>query len=320
MPGEDIESWSTTAANNASADSSINWAEGQARASVNDSARSMMAAIAKDRNLKNGSITTGGTANAQTFTSGRSYTAVPTGLRVLLKIGVTNTASATLNMDGIGGVTIKDMFGDNISAGALVLGSYVEFRFDGTNWIVIGGAAQSGALVLLSTVTASSSATVDFTSGITDLFDEYQIKFSNVTPATGANAFWMRVSRDSGATFLSGTSYRYAIAQFHDLNSVPSQSGTSSAPEIPWVNGAWASDPTLGGVNGTVCFYKPASTSANVNFMADYTSYNSTSGLQRWIAVGACKTTGTSAVNGVRFLASSGALATGSFALYGVRS
>lgn len=38
--------WSTTAANNASADPSINWAEGQAPSTVNDSARAMMAAVA----------------------------------------------------------------------------------------------------------------------------------------------------------------------------------------------------------------------------------------------------------------------------------
>ncbi|WP_080426446.1 tail fiber domain-containing protein [Burkholderia ubonensis] len=38
--------WSITAANNATADPSINWQEGQAPSTVNDSARAMMAAIA----------------------------------------------------------------------------------------------------------------------------------------------------------------------------------------------------------------------------------------------------------------------------------
>lgn len=38
--------WSTTAANNATADPSINWQEGQAPSTVNDSARAMMAVIA----------------------------------------------------------------------------------------------------------------------------------------------------------------------------------------------------------------------------------------------------------------------------------
>jgi hypothetical protein len=38
--------WSTTAANNATADPSINWQEGQAPSTVNDSARAMMAVLA----------------------------------------------------------------------------------------------------------------------------------------------------------------------------------------------------------------------------------------------------------------------------------
>jgi hypothetical protein len=56
--------WSRTAGTNASADGSINWAEGQAPSSVNDSARAMMAAAAKFRDDIAGAITTGGTSTA----------------------------------------------------------------------------------------------------------------------------------------------------------------------------------------------------------------------------------------------------------------
>jgi len=42
-----LQVWSATAATNATADSAVNWAEGQAPSSVNDSARAMMAAMAK---------------------------------------------------------------------------------------------------------------------------------------------------------------------------------------------------------------------------------------------------------------------------------
>jgi len=143
MPGENVQDWSVTAANNGSADSGINWAEGQARATVNDSARSMMAAIAKDRNLKNGSITTGGSANAQTFTSGVGYSgAVPTGLRVKLKIGaaLTNTGATTLNMDAIGAATVKAPDGAALTGGELIAGAYSDFVFDGTSWWLQGTA------------------------------------------------------------------------------------------------------------------------------------------------------------------------------------
>ena len=162
MPAEDYQSWSTTAGSNASADTGINWAEGQPRASVNNSARSMMAAHAKDRNLRNGSITTAGTANAQTFTSGVGYTgSVPTGLAVKLKVGVANTGAMTLNMDGIGAVAVKDMAGRDPSAGAFTLGQYVDLVYNGTNWILLlpnnalGGLPQCGRLEFVSATSLS---------------------------------------------------------------------------------------------------------------------------------------------------------------------
>jgi len=139
MPGENYQSWSVTAADNGNADTSIIWSEGQTRASVNNSSRSEMAAHAKNRNLLNGSIATGGSANAHTFTSGVGYTAIPTGLVVKLKIGasLTNTASVTLNMDGIGDTGIKTDIGENLRGGELVAGCYTDFLYDGTNWIFL---------------------------------------------------------------------------------------------------------------------------------------------------------------------------------------
>jgi hypothetical protein len=145
MPAEDIQSWSTTAASNANADTGINWAEGQPRASVNNSARAMMAAHAKDRNLRNGSITTGGTANVQTFSSGVGYSGtVPTGLCVKLKAGFTNTGAMTLSMDAITAQAVVDMAGNPAAANAFIAGRYVDLLFDGTLWRLIGGTGISG--------------------------------------------------------------------------------------------------------------------------------------------------------------------------------
>jgi hypothetical protein len=61
--------WSRTAANNATADGSINWAEGQAPSTVNDSARAMMAAASKYRDDVAGAIATAGSASAYTLAS-----------------------------------------------------------------------------------------------------------------------------------------------------------------------------------------------------------------------------------------------------------
>ena len=59
-----VYKWSLVAAANASADSSINFAEGQAASTVNDSARAMMAAVAAWRtDFTGGLITTGTTTD-----------------------------------------------------------------------------------------------------------------------------------------------------------------------------------------------------------------------------------------------------------------
>lgn len=66
--------WSQTASADATADSTINWAEGQAPSSINDSARAMMAATAKYRDDIAGAIVTGGTATAYTVLLTRGST------------------------------------------------------------------------------------------------------------------------------------------------------------------------------------------------------------------------------------------------------
>ena len=46
-----------------------------------------------------------------------------------------------------------------------------------------------GALNLISTSTASSSSTIDFTSGIDSTYKEYIFKFINIHPATNQTDF-----------------------------------------------------------------------------------------------------------------------------------
>src|SRR5262245_37579678 len=141
MPGEDYQSWSATANLNGTIDSAIDWQEGQARRSVNNSARSEMAAHAKNRNLLNGSIVTTGTKNAQAFLSGVTYTTIPTGLQATLKVGpgLTNDSALTINMDGTGDVSVKTATGDVMLGGEFVENGYVDLLFNGLNWIFLYG-------------------------------------------------------------------------------------------------------------------------------------------------------------------------------------
>ena len=95
--GKAIFDWSTTAASNASADTSINWAEGQSAASVNNSARALMARVAAFVQGLGATLTVGGSSNAYTITSasGHAVTSYAAGMIVALKTNFTNTGART---------------------------------------------------------------------------------------------------------------------------------------------------------------------------------------------------------------------------------
>src|SRR5260221_2346836 len=96
--------WSQTASADATADSSINWAEGQSPSSVNDSARAMMAATAKYRDDIAGAIVTGGTSTAYTVLSYEVFDTLAhlNGQMIAFTPHITNGATVTLNVDSLG--------------------------------------------------------------------------------------------------------------------------------------------------------------------------------------------------------------------------
>lgn len=117
--------WSKTAASNASADAQINWAEGQAPASVNDSARAMMASLAGYRDDIAGAIVTGGTSTAYTLTSNQIFNSLAnmSGQMIAFSPHATNGATVTLNVDGLGAKPLRSAPAVDLPSGTLILGS-----------------------------------------------------------------------------------------------------------------------------------------------------------------------------------------------------
>lgn len=130
--------WSQTAASDATADPTINWAEGQSPSSVNDSARAMMAATAKYRDDNSGALITGGTSTAYTLTSNQVFSskALMNGAEISFTISLTNGASPTLNVDGLGGDPITLDGTNAVPTGTLIQGSVYTavYYFSGTAW------------------------------------------------------------------------------------------------------------------------------------------------------------------------------------------
>lgn len=129
--------WSQTAASNATADATINWAEGQAPSSVNDSARGMMAAAAKWRDdIMGAGLLTAGSSTAYTLTSNQIFdTAAHMAAQTLsITVHATNGANPTLNVDGLGALPIvTDGSGAAVPAGTLIANSPYEFAFSNSS-------------------------------------------------------------------------------------------------------------------------------------------------------------------------------------------
>lgn len=134
-----IWNWSTTPATNATADPSINWAEGMSPSSVNDSARAMMAALAGWRNDISGVNTTAGSSTAYTLATSEGLDTTPvTGTMVAFFAHVTSGANPTLTADG-GNTYPIQLNAAAPASGTLVAGTPYRVSFTGSAWALEGG-------------------------------------------------------------------------------------------------------------------------------------------------------------------------------------
>ena len=111
--------WSRTAASNATADGSINWAEGQAPSTVNDSARAMMAAASKYRDDVAGAIATAGTSTAYTLSSFQLFDTLAhmDGAMIAFTPHAGNAGACTLNVDALGAKPLRSAPATELLAG-----------------------------------------------------------------------------------------------------------------------------------------------------------------------------------------------------------
>ena len=159
--------WSRTAEFNSTADASINWAEGQAPSTVNDSGRAMMAAVAKFRDDISGAIMTGGTSTAYTVTSYQAFGTLANmnGAMIAFTPHTTSGATVTLNVDGLGAKPLRLSPGVELPAGTLIQGTpYVATYFNSAaEWILQGLAGNPyniplGGMIEFTGTTAPNSS------------------------------------------------------------------------------------------------------------------------------------------------------------------
>jgi hypothetical protein len=238
---ENIWAWSTTAASNDAADSSVNWAEGQDPATVNNSARSMMAAQKKMANVQSGNVTVAGTADAITITTGQAISTghQALGFRICFKAAATNTGAATVAVDGLAAVAIKRPNNDALSAGDIISGAFHDIAFDGTNYRLFVPGAGGNYGSLSGANTWSGTNTFQGTTAIgDDAGDAVAIK-GNVVSLFGSAML----------AASSASAWRVSLG----LGTAAEQNTGTSGATVPLLNGAntWSSNTTMSRNSGT---------------------------------------------------------------------
>ena len=128
--------WSQTASSDATADPTINWAEGQAPSSINDSARAMMAATAKYRDDIAGAIVTSGTAAAYAISSYESFDTLAhlNGQMIAFTPHITNSVGpVTLNVDSLGSKPLRSAPNVDLQAGTVIQGTPYVATYNNTD-------------------------------------------------------------------------------------------------------------------------------------------------------------------------------------------
>ena len=181
-------------------------------------------------------------------------------------------------------------------------------------------ANASDGITLISSQTASNSASISFTSGLTSTYKAYKFVFSSIHPRTDAVAFEFNLSTDSGSNYNVAKTTTYFYGYHTESDSVAILEYEVSG-DLAQGTGFQNLGSTLGSnadesQSGSLILFNPSSTTYVKHFISNTNSYDRLD-LSVNTYVGGYGNT-TSAVNAVRFQMSSGNF-DGKIYLYGIK-
>jgi hypothetical protein len=190
-----------------------------------------------------------------------------------------------------------------------------------TSVTALPSAVPTDNLILISTQTASSSATISFTTGIDSTYDAYEFKFINIHPATDG-AFWQVNFRDGGSLYdavKTSTSFRAYHNEADTDTTLAYYTAGDLAQEtgVQRIAGAGIGADNDQCVSGSLSLFNPSSTTYVKHFIIDSNAYADSDYVTRTLVAGYCNTT--VAIDGVQFSFSSGNIDDGIIKLYGVK-
>jgi hypothetical protein len=190
------------------------------------------------------------------------------------------------------------------------------------NITVVPASVASGALVLLSTQTASSSASLSFTSGIDSTYDSYVFKFINIHPQNDARGFFVNFSTDGGSNYNVVKTTTCFLAR-HRETGATADLAYKTGEDLAQSTADQILNQEIGNgadecVSGSMQLFNPSSTTYVKHFISRTNGYEGNFDYTfDWHTAGYCNTT--SAINAVIFRFNSSNIDDGIIKMYGVK-
>ena len=185
----------------------------------------------------------------------------------------------------------------------------------------LDAAVTTGSLILLSTQTASASASISFTSGIDSTYDSYVFKFINIHPSNDGARLEFQGSTDGGSNYgLTITSTAFWARHFEDdsaaslsYNADHDIAQGTTYQSITHAIGNEADE----SASGSLTIFNPSSTTFVKHFIASSSTYLYLPGEYNTYHAGYFNIT--SAINAFQFRMTSGNIDDGIIKMYGVK-
>jgi len=188
------------------------------------------------------------------------------------------------------------------------------------------GSLNTGSMVFIKKLTASSSSTLSFVNGSSDVvldstYKEYLFTFNNIHPSTDLVSFQFNMSADGGSNYnVTKTSTFFRAYHEEDDSGSPtvqyftgSDLAQSTSDQILCQAGGNANDE---GVSGFLHIFNPSSTTFVKHFIGTGLTSSLNETQQQFHIAGYGNTT--SAVNAIKFQMDSGNIDAGDICLYGI--
>jgi hypothetical protein len=214
--------------------------------------------------------------------------------------------------------TITRSFANNITTSGVLLPASLTNNSI-ANVTAYNAAIATGNMVLISSQTASNSASISFTTGINSTYKEYQFYFVNIHARTDNTDFQFNGSTDSGSNYnvTKTSSFFEAGHNESDSNTFLQYNDTfdlAQSTSFQTISRNLSSDADHSAV-AFLTLFNPASTTYVKHYISvsngvQYEDYN-----ENWYNAGYMNTT--SAINAVQFKMSSGNF-DGDILMYGI--